>query len=58
MRPVRGFDRPALQWLFVVLALVLIVVAAAEGTAVLRARRDIAALRAADLERRDRKSVV
>lgn len=40
MRPVHGFDRPALQWLFVALAIVLIAVAA---TAAWHARRSAAA---------------
>jgi hypothetical protein len=49
MRPVSGFDRPVVQWLFVVLGLVLIAVAAAEAAALLRARTLIGELRTADL---------
>ncbi|MFL6279729.1 MAG: hypothetical protein ACJ731_06440 [Vicinamibacterales bacterium] len=48
MRPVSGFERPALQWLFVGLGLVLIATAAAEGIALRRARTEIAALHASD----------
>jgi hypothetical protein len=52
MRPVSGFERPGLQWLFIALGLVLIVIAAGEGVALLRARTQIAELRAADLNSR------
>jgi hypothetical protein len=52
MRPVSGFDRPALQWLFIALGVVLIAVAAGEGVALLRARSEIATMRAADLNTR------
>ena len=52
MRPVSGFERPGLQWLFIALGIALIVVAAGEGVALLRARAQIATLRAADLNAR------
>jgi hypothetical protein len=52
MRPVSGFERPGLQWLFIALGIVLVAVAAGEGTALLRARTQIATLRAADLNAR------
>ena len=52
MRPVSGFERPGLQWLFIGLGIVLIVIAAGEGVALLRARTQIATLRAADLNGR------
>jgi hypothetical protein len=52
MRPVRGFDRPGLQWLFIGLGIVLIGVAAAEGVRLQQARTEIATLRAADLSAR------
>lgn len=52
MRPVSGFERAGLQWLFIALGVVLIVVAAAEGAALLRARTEIATMRAADLNTR------
>jgi len=52
MRPVSGFERPALQWLFIGLGLILILVAAGEGAALLRARAELATLRAADLNAR------
>jgi hypothetical protein len=52
MRPVSGFERAGLQWLFVGLGIVLIVVAALEGAALVRARTQIATLRAADLDAR------
>ena len=52
MRPVSGFERPALQWLFIALGVVLIVVAAAEGAALLRARAQLATLRADDVNAR------
>jgi hypothetical protein len=48
MRPVSGFERPVLQWLFIALGIVLIAVAAAEGIALKRARAETATLRAAD----------
>src|SRR6478672_10463049 len=52
MRPVSGLERPGLQWLFVGLGIVLIVIAAGEGIALRRARTQIATLRAADLNAR------
>jgi hypothetical protein len=52
MRSVSGFERPALQWLFVGIALVLIGVAAAEGVALMRLRAQVAAARAAELNSR------
>jgi hypothetical protein len=52
MRPVSGFERPALQWLFIALGIVLIVIAAGEGVALQRARAQIATLRTADLKAR------
>jgi hypothetical protein len=52
MRPVSGFERPGLQWLFVAFALVLIAVAATEAVAVRRARWERTSLRAAELNQR------
>ena len=52
MRPVSGLDRPLVQWLFIVLGLVLIVVAAAEAAVLLRARVRIEQLRTADMNGR------
>jgi len=52
MRPVSGFERPAVQWFFIGLGIALIVIAATEGTALVRARREIALLRAADVDNR------
>ena len=52
MRPVSGFERPAFQWLFIGLGIALIVIAATEGRGLLRARGEIGALRAADLNHR------
>jgi hypothetical protein len=52
MRPVSGFERPGLQWLFVALGVVLVVVAAAEAAGLRRARGQMDALRAADLSAR------
>jgi hypothetical protein len=52
MRPVSGLERPALQWLFVALGVALVVVAAGEAVGLRRARGQIAALRAADLNAR------
>ncbi len=52
MRPVSGLERPGLQWLFVALGIVLVLVAVGEGAALLRARTEIASLRAADLNAR------
>ncbi len=52
MRQVSGFERPAVQWLFVGLGVVLIGVAASEAVALRRARTQIDSLRAADLNAR------
>ena len=52
MRGVRGFERPGLQWAFMAVAVLLIVVAAAEAIGLRRARAVIAELRAADLNSR------
>jgi len=52
IRPVSGFERPGLQWLFIALGIVLIAVTAGEGVALLRLRTEIATLRAADLQAR------
>src|SRR4051794_39964466 len=52
MRGVRGFERPALQWMFVVLAVLLIVVAGGEAVGLRRTRALIAELRASDLNLR------
>jgi len=52
MRPVSGFERPIAQWLFVVLAVVLIAIAAAEAWVLRRAHNEIESLRAARLESR------
>ena len=38
MRPIRGFERPAMQWVFAALALVLIGVAVAQAVALRRSR--------------------
>ena len=52
MRPVSGFERPRLQWLFVTVSVVLIVVALLEAAALRRSRAEIDRLRAADLNAR------
>jgi hypothetical protein len=52
MRPVSGFDRPIVQWLFVALGVALIAVAAAAASGLRRARAEIESLRAANLESR------
>lgn len=52
MRPVKGFERPVMQWLFVALAIVLIAIAAAEAFGLHRSRVEIESLRAARLESR------
>ena len=52
MRPVNGFARPIVQWLFVALAVALIAIAAAEAFALRRAHDEIESLRAARLESR------
>jgi hypothetical protein len=52
MRPVSGFERPTVQWLFIVFGVVLIAVAATEAVALRRARSDLASLRADELNTR------
>jgi hypothetical protein len=52
MRPVSGFDRPGLQWLFVALGAVLVIVAVIEAVGLRRLRHEIATLRASDLSGR------
>ncbi len=52
MRAVAGLDRPAVQWIYVALGVVLIVVAAGEAVALRRARARIESLHAADLNGR------
>jgi hypothetical protein len=52
MRPVRGFERPSLQWLFVALAVVLVGLAAAEAVGLRRLRGQVESLRASDLNGR------
>ena len=52
MRPVRGFERPVLQWLFVALGWLLMTIAAGEAVGLRRAHAVIAGLRAADLNSR------
>jgi hypothetical protein len=52
MRAVSGFERPAIQWLFVALAVVLIVLGGAVTLALWRTRADIETLRAANLQAR------
>ena len=52
MRPVSGFERPILQWLFVVLGAALAVMAGIEAVALVRAQSVVNSLRAADLEAR------
>lgn len=52
MRPVSGFERPGLQWLFLTLGVVLVVLAAGEAVGLRRARGQMEALRAADLNAR------
>ena len=49
MRPISGFDRPALQYLFVVIASALIAVSAWGAVSVRRARGEIARLHTEDL---------
>jgi hypothetical protein len=44
MRPVSGLDRPGVQWLFIVVGIVLIVIAGGEAVALRRARADIRGL--------------
>jgi hypothetical protein len=52
MRPVSGFDRPSLQWLFVALGAVLVIVAVIEAVGLRRLRHEVATLRASDLSGR------
>jgi len=52
MRPVSGFERPGLQWLFVVLAVVLVGLVAAEAVGLRRLRGQVEGLRASDLNAR------
>jgi hypothetical protein len=52
MRPVSGFERPFVQWIFVALGVVLVAAAAGEAVGLLRARAQIANLRAANLNDR------
>lgn len=52
MRPVSGFERPALQWGFVAVGLLLIVIAGWEAVGLRRARSTIQALRTSDLNAR------
>ena len=52
MRPVSGLDRPAVQWFFVITAIVLIAVAVLEAAALRRARGEIASVRTSELNAR------
>jgi hypothetical protein len=52
MRPVSGLDRPAVQWFFVIIAIVLIAVAVLEAAALRRARGEIASVRTSELNAR------
>jgi hypothetical protein len=52
MRPVSGFERPIVQWVFILLGAVLIAVAAAEAVGLRRGRAQIESLRAANLNAR------
>jgi hypothetical protein len=52
MRPVSGFERPIVQWIFVLLGGMLIAVAAGETVALRRGRAQIDMLRAASLNAR------
>src|SRR4051794_28665860 len=52
MRVVRGFEKPALQWMFVALAVALIVMVTGEAVGLRRMRAVIAELRAAGLNSR------
>ncbi len=55
MRPVSGFERPVVQWIFVAIGILLMAAAVAEAVALRRGRLQIESLRAADLAaRRDR----
>ncbi len=52
MRPVPGFERPLLQWIFVALGLALVAIAAAEAIGLRRSRAALEQLRAATLNGR------
>lgn len=52
MRPVSGFERPGVQWLFAAVGVVLIAAALLEAAALQRSRREMTALRAAELNAR------
>lgn len=52
MRPVSGFERPLVQWLFVALGLALIAIAGGEALVLRRAHARIESMRAADLNAR------
>ena len=52
MRPVPGFERPLLQWAFIALSLLLVIVVAAEAWALRRERGRREAIHAAELEGR------
>jgi hypothetical protein len=52
MRPVSGLDRPAVQWFFVTIAMVLIAVALLEAVALRRARGEIASVRTSEINGR------
>lgn len=52
MRPVSGFERPAIQWAFVLLSVILIAICAVGGVALRRTRAGHQALRVADLNGR------
>jgi hypothetical protein len=52
MRPVSGFERPGVQWVFMLAGIALIMVAGGEAMALLRARAEIRTLRAESLNDR------
>jgi hypothetical protein len=52
MRHVSGFERPAVQWIFVALAAILIALVAGEAFVVLRQRVELEKVRAEDLNAR------
>jgi hypothetical protein len=52
MRSVSGFERPGIQWLFLALGAVLVVVAVIEAVGLRRLRNEIATLRASNLSAR------
>lgn len=52
MRSVSGFERPLVQWMFVALGALLVVVAAAEAIGLRRLSAEIRVMRAADLNAR------